>query len=71
MVRDPALPRSEDDAGEKLHVSEEETATHTPADLSVEQARQGHTGDHVRYILGASFIGGFLLLLLIFWISTQ
>lgn len=41
-----------------LHVSADETANHEPADLTAEQVRQGHTGDHLRYILAASLVGG-------------
>ncbi|GAB4528509.1 MAG: hypothetical protein Kow00133_17390 [Amphiplicatus sp.] len=41
-----------------LHVSAGETASHEPADLTAEQVRQGHTGDHLRYILAASLAGG-------------
>ncbi|MBB5517626.1 hypothetical protein [Amphiplicatus metriothermophilus] len=41
-----------------LHVSADETANREPADLTAEQVRQGHTGDHLRYILAASLAGG-------------
>ena len=41
----------------EIHVSGSETASHLPENRTAEQARQGHTGDHLRYILGFSFVG--------------
>ncbi|MEE2690319.1 MAG: hypothetical protein VX640_02150 [Pseudomonadota bacterium] len=43
---------TEEDANRPvIHVSESETESHLAVDLTCEQVRQGHTGDHVRYIL--------------------
>lgn len=47
---------TEEDANRPvIHVSELETDSHLKVDLTAEQVRQGHTGDHLRYILLASF----------------
>lgn len=46
---------TEEDANRPIiHVSELETDSHLSVDLTAEQVRQGHTGDHLRYILLAS-----------------
>lgn len=51
--------KSDDDANsaEMIHIAESETAGHRQIDLTTEQVRQGHTGDHVRYILMTSTFG--------------
>jgi hypothetical protein len=41
----------------KIHVAAADTASGHAEDLTAEEARQGHTGDHVRYILMISVAG--------------
>lgn len=38
-----------------LHSPASETASGHEEDRTVQDVRQGHTGDHVRYVLGISF----------------
>lgn len=52
---------------EKIHVAGSETASHAQVDLTAEQVRQGHTGDHVRYILAAS-IAGVIIVFTVAWL---
>ncbi|WP_428407308.1 hypothetical protein [Hyphococcus sp.] len=40
-----------------LRVANEETAAPVPETKTTEEVRQGHTGDHVRYILMYSTVG--------------
>lgn len=47
-----------------LHVASEETAAPVGKKLTTEEVRQGHTGDHVRYILIFS-ISGILAVLVV------
>lgn len=42
---------------ETLDVSKHETSGPHSEKRTTEEVRQGHTGDHVRYILGISFVG--------------
>lgn len=53
-----------------LHVSPGETASHEPEDLTTEEVRQGHTGDHVRYILAFSLALAFGAMILIVWLAV-
>lgn len=39
------------------------------AHVSAEAVRQGHTGDHVRYILAFSLLGGIVALIAIYWFA--
>jgi len=41
----------------EITVPASDTATGHDEERTAEEARQGHTGDHVRYILGFSFAG--------------
>lgn len=53
-ARPGALDGDDDDNRRVIHVSGSETDARQPVDLTAEQVRQGHTGDHLRYILIAS-----------------
>ncbi|MEX6632775.1 hypothetical protein [Hyphococcus lacteus] len=55
----PSRDRSEEaeNTSDEIHVTNSETAQPTPADRTTEEVRQGHTGDHLRYILGYSVAG--------------
>ncbi len=53
----PVDVQAEDDNTKHMHVAGEETADGREADLTAEGVRQGHTGDHLRYILALSFAG--------------
>lgn len=50
----------------EIHVSASETASGEEEELTTEEVRQGHTGNHVRYILALSFIGAAAALFLIY-----
>jgi len=57
-------PKSPPDTGaeaentaSEITVPASDTATGHEEERTAEEARQGHTGDHVRYILGFSFAG--------------
>ena len=52
----------------KFVVTSHETEGLTGAERTTEEVRQGHTGDHVRYILAISFGVAFIVLLLAYWI---
>ena len=75
MLEEHDKPRKDPDEAENradtIHVSREETAGHQAEDLTTEQVRQGHTGDHVRYILLASVAGAvFVMAILITFFLT-
>jgi hypothetical protein len=57
----------DDNTRTHLHVSGAETADGRTADLTAEAVRQGHTGDHLRYILALSFAGAILGLVAVYW----
>ena len=52
--RDQEEAQNTDDS---IRVSQSETADGHPEARTTEEVRQGHTGDHVRYILMASVAG--------------
>ncbi len=51
-----------------IHVSGEETASGKPVELSAEDVRQGHTGDHLRGILILSVIGAVVAMVVLYMI---
>lgn len=58
LLDHPADPEEEAQNTEAtIHVDEDDTAKRGEAERTVEEVRQGHTGDHVRYILLYSLIG--------------
>ncbi len=67
-----ATPKTAEQAAntdDTLRVAEEETADGSTEHLTTEEVRQGHTGDHVRYILmasGAGIVAVFLIVYLFF-----
>lgn len=65
------LAAEHENTDQEIHVSASETASHLPEDRTTEQARQGHTGDHVRYILGFSFLGIVIAFALTYWIFAS
>ena len=63
MTDDPKkTPDEAENTEDTIRVPEGETASHTDAKRSVQDVRQGHTGDHLRYILAASLGGAILLI---------
>lgn len=52
-----STPEEAENTDDILRVSEEETAAPVPEKKTTEEVRQGHTGDHVRYILMFSTVG--------------
>ncbi len=50
-------PNEAENTADEVRVSDRETADGQPEALTTEEVRQGHTGDHVRYILMASLAG--------------
>ena len=61
--------RENDNTDDTIVVSNSETAAQHPEVKTTQDVRQGHTGDHVRYILLFSFLGalaGLMALALIF-----
>lgn len=64
---------STENADDVLTVPADEVAAEGAERRSVEEVRQGHTGDGVRYILLASFIGAVLALYILyslFWAAS-
>jgi hypothetical protein len=55
----------------QIHVSADEAASHHQEDRTTEQARQGHTGDHVRYILGFSILGIVVAFIAAYWLFAS
>lgn len=53
----PQTPNEAENIDDTLCVADDETAGPTPECRTTEEVRQGHTGDHVRYILAASITG--------------
>ena len=60
--QDPAEAENTDDT---MHVSRDDAAGVHSEELTTEQVRQGHTGDHVRYILMASVAGAILVMAIV------
>lgn len=52
-----------------IHVSSGESATGDQADRTAEQVRQGHTGDHLRYILRYSMLGLVVVFVIAYYVS--
>ena len=50
-------PEEAENTDSALRVANEDTASPVSEKLTTEEVRQGHTGDHVRYILMASIAG--------------
>ncbi len=62
MTADPKkTPDEAENTEDTIRVPKGETASHVSAERSVQDVRQGHTGDHLRYILIAS-LGGIIML---------
>ena len=53
----PPDAEAEQQNREHVTVPAEDTASGRTEDHTAEEVRQGHTGDHVRYILGLSIAG--------------
>lgn len=69
--KEPAAPdqKEPENTRDEIEVPEGEAASPGPTELTTEEVRQGHTGDHVRYILMFSFAGivaAFLIVYLLF-----
>lgn len=56
---------------EELHISGADTSTGLPEDKTTQEVRQGHTGDHVRYILAASIFAIAVAFAIIYWFSVR
>lgn len=54
-----------ENTAEAIRVSDDETADGQPETLTAEEVRQGHTGDHVRYILMASIAGAVFVMAIV------
>lgn len=69
-----ADPKRDESPAEKenndatMTVDENETATSSSQKRTTEEVRQGHTGDHVRYILVFSSAGALIALFLLIWL---
>lgn len=55
----------------EIEVPASETADHREADLTAEEVRQGHTGDHVRIILLASLGGVAIVFLIVYFLFMR
>ncbi|MGE0408170.1 MAG: hypothetical protein AB7P23_02780 [Amphiplicatus sp.] len=53
----PDIAAERQNTDSAILVPAEDTATGVTTGLTTEQVRQGHTGDHVRYILALSTLG--------------
>ncbi|PQA88160.1 hypothetical protein [Hyphococcus luteus] len=58
-------PGEAENTAEAIRVSDHETADGQPEALTTEEVRQGHTGDHVRYILMASVAGAVFVMAIV------
>jgi hypothetical protein len=58
-------PNEAENTAEAIRVSDDETADGQPEALTTEEVRQGHTGDHVRYILMASVAGAVFVMAIV------
>lgn len=65
------LAAERENTAQEIHVSASDTASHLPENRTTEQARQGHTGDHLRYILGFSIIGIVIAFAIAYWIFAS
>ena len=54
MRASPVIDDGDND--DLVRVAGSETDSHEAVALTAEQVRQGHTGDHLRYILAASMV---------------
>ena len=50
-------PEEAENTESSIRVANEDTAAPVPETKTTEEVRQGHTGDHVRYILMFSTVG--------------
>ncbi|WDI32810.1 hypothetical protein PUV54_06315 [Hyphococcus flavus] len=55
-------PEEAENSADTLRVGNSDTASDSAEKLTTEEVRQGHTGDHVRYILAASVAGAVILI---------
>lgn len=53
----PDIEAEAENTASEITVPAGDSATGHKEERTAEEARQGHTGDHVRYILGFSFAG--------------
>ena len=58
-------PDEAENTEDTLRVPNSETASHTSEQRSVQEVRQGHTGDHMRYILIASIAGAIAVMVIL------
>lgn len=58
-------PSEVENTSDSIRVSDHETADGQPGSLTTEEVRQGHTGDHVRYILIASIAGAVIMMAIV------
>jgi hypothetical protein len=61
-------PEEKENTDATMTVDGNETATSTSQTRTTEEVRQGHTGDHVRYILLFSSAGALIVLFLLIWL---
>lgn len=60
-----------ENTAEELEISNRDTSKPYPEKKTTEEVRQGHTGDHVRYILAISFIGALAALFALYWLMRS
>ncbi|WP_425410531.1 hypothetical protein [Hyphococcus sp.] len=53
----PVTPDEAENTDATMTVTDDETSKPAAEHLTTEEVRQGHTGDHVRYILATSVVG--------------
>lgn len=61
----------EENTGDTLRVTNDETAGATDEIRTTQDVRQGHTGDHVRYILAASIAGIVIIFAIVYLYFVQ
>lgn len=67
-----ADPKQEqENTDDEIRVARSETAAKTAQTRTTEEVRQGHTGDHLRYILLTSIAGIVAIFLVIYMLFMQ
>jgi len=64
-------PAEQENTEDTVTVSEGETAESAKKTRTTQDVRQGHTGDHMRYVLGISFIGVVIALFAVYGLFAR
>ena len=67
LTHAPDADAEAQNTADTLRVANEDTASAFPEERTVEEVRQGHTGDHLRYILALSVAGIVLVFVIVYF----